>query len=413
MDLNQMSQMINWLDEEHRRDKALLLELRQKVESQAVELENQARRIQDLEGRLSNTQAKLSRFTQIEQALQQLRDEVTDMIARLEEENEQARREEARIRQVERENTTRAINELRRSLDKLPQLEERIKVLREEDKRIIEQVQDLATRTTTLQRTLPSLEDRVAYVETQRVNDQKHITQLQEENVQLLRRTEAHQAKLELIEDLARRNEQAIAALQATREDLRRDFNKWVENAQLREADFQQKVQQWEIHMNEYAEQIRQQQQLLSQTQQFQVRVQEHLKAIEAFKDELEREFNLTAEKMRLSVEQQRRLYEEWTAEQEQRWQKFRLEREAKWNQIDARHEELKDRLRQLETFRREANDRLQQLGRQIIDIQTEYRALITELWAFQEEIASAQLEDMRRHFQRISDAVREHTNKA
>ena len=413
MDLNQMSQMINWLDEEHRRDKALLLELRQKVESQAVELENQARRIQDLEGRLSNTQAKLSRFTQIEQALQQLRDEVTDMIARLEEENEQARREEARIRQVERENTTRAINELRRSLDKLPQLEERIKALREEDKRIIEQVQDLATRTTTLQRTLPSLEDRVAYVETQRVNDQKHITQLQEENVQLLRRTEAHQAKLELIEDLARRNEQAIAALQATREDLRRDFNKWVENAQLREADFQQKVQQWEIHMNEYAEQIRQQQQLLSQTQQFQVRVQEHLKAIEAFKDELEREFNLTAEKMRLSVEQQRRLYEEWTAEQEQRWQKFRLEREAKWNQIDARHEELKDRLRQLETFRREANDRLQQLGRQIIDIQTEYRALITELWAFQEEIASAQLEDMRRHFQRISDAVREHTNKA
>jgi len=254
---------------------------------------------------------------------------------------------------------SRAINELRRSLDKLPQIEERLKALREEDKRIIEQVQDLATRTTTLQRSLPPLEDRITYTETQRMNDHKHITQLQEENVQLLRRTEAHQAKLELI---------------------------------VREADFQQKVQQWQVSMSEYAEQIRQQQQMLDQMQQFQVRVQEHLKAIEVFKEELEREFNLAAEKMRLTVEQQRRLYEEWTAEQEQRWQKFRLEREAKWTQIDARHEEFKDRLRQLETFRRETGERLQQLGRQIIEAQAEYRALVAALWAFQEEIAAAQI---------------------
>ena len=45
----------------------------------AIEKQEQARRIQDLEGRLASTHAQLGRFTQIEQALQQLKNEVVVM----------------------------------------------------------------------------------------------------------------------------------------------------------------------------------------------------------------------------------------------------------------------------------------------------------------------------------------------
>ena len=50
MELGQLSQMTAWLDEEHRRDKAELVRLQQRVESQAVELQDQARLVQELEG---------------------------------------------------------------------------------------------------------------------------------------------------------------------------------------------------------------------------------------------------------------------------------------------------------------------------------------------------------------------------
>ena len=80
MDLTQLSQMVAWLDEEHRRDREEIAKLDQRLQSLAIERQEQARRIQDLESRLASTQAQLTRFTQIEQALQQLRGEVVVML---------------------------------------------------------------------------------------------------------------------------------------------------------------------------------------------------------------------------------------------------------------------------------------------------------------------------------------------
>ena len=52
MDVGQLTQMTTWLDEEHRRDKAELIRLQQRVESQEGELQDQSRVIKDLEGRI-------------------------------------------------------------------------------------------------------------------------------------------------------------------------------------------------------------------------------------------------------------------------------------------------------------------------------------------------------------------------
>jgi peptidoglycan hydrolase CwlO-like protein len=57
MNLNQLTQMVTWLDEERRRDKTELAKLQQQVESLAAEIAEQARRIQELEEKLARTQA--------------------------------------------------------------------------------------------------------------------------------------------------------------------------------------------------------------------------------------------------------------------------------------------------------------------------------------------------------------------
>ena len=75
MDVGQLTQMTTWLDEEHRRDKAELIRLQQKVETQEAELQDQSRIIQDLEGRIAGVQAQLLRFSQLEASIQQLKEE--------------------------------------------------------------------------------------------------------------------------------------------------------------------------------------------------------------------------------------------------------------------------------------------------------------------------------------------------
>ena len=126
MELSQLTQMTTWLDEEHRRDKAEMIRLQQRVESQEGQLSDQAHTIQDLEGRVAGLQAQLLKFNQIEAALRQLKDEVTLMLQQAEERRQQETREAERVRAIERDNTARAVNEIRRDLQRLPRLDEEI-----------------------------------------------------------------------------------------------------------------------------------------------------------------------------------------------------------------------------------------------------------------------------------------------
>ena len=70
MDITQLAQMVNWLDEEHRRDRSEIARLQQRLESQSGDIIEQARRIQELEGQLAGTQAQFTKFNQLEAAIQ-------------------------------------------------------------------------------------------------------------------------------------------------------------------------------------------------------------------------------------------------------------------------------------------------------------------------------------------------------
>ncbi len=76
MDIAQLAQMVNWLDEEHRRDRAEIARLQQRIESQSGDIIEQARRVQELEGQLAGTQAQLGRFTQLETSIQNAKTEI-------------------------------------------------------------------------------------------------------------------------------------------------------------------------------------------------------------------------------------------------------------------------------------------------------------------------------------------------
>ncbi len=140
MEINQLTQMTTWLDEEHRRDKAELIRLQQRLESQEGQLSDQSHTIQDLEGRLAGLQAQFLKFGQLEAALRQLKDEVTLLLQQTDERRQQETREAERVRAIERDNTARAVNEIRRDLQRLPRLDEEISLRKVEQQRVGEAV---------------------------------------------------------------------------------------------------------------------------------------------------------------------------------------------------------------------------------------------------------------------------------
>lgn len=343
MDLGQLSQMTNWLDEEHRRDKAELIRLQQKVESQAGELEDQARTIKELEGRLANMQSRLLQLGQFEKVAQQLKEEVTHMLAQAEERQQQDAREVERVRAIERDNVSRALNEIRRDLQRLPRLEEEMGLRKAEQSRLGESVLNIQQNLNTLNQEVENKLRGLPFLEEGRQQDAKRIARLQQESLEALKRLEQQGSRLQMLEDTSQRQErdmgeikEMVGHLRASERDfvekqlleaerLKREMAEWIENLEV----WNKKMDQFTARMQEFGESFREDRQVVEN--------------IERFQEMIRREQTQVAELQRLAEERQKRQFEQWNEENEKRWRKELLRWDHQWGEQAKRNAQVSE----------------------------------------------------------------------
>jgi len=82
LDLNQAIQLLTWLDEEHRKDKALLMALQSQIDAQKAQMTEQARQLQDIQAALTRIESQLPKLAQFESAMQSVRTEFAGLLAK-------------------------------------------------------------------------------------------------------------------------------------------------------------------------------------------------------------------------------------------------------------------------------------------------------------------------------------------
>jgi len=264
MDLNQATQMITWLDEERRRDRADLVKAQQRLEGQAGQIEDLTSAVQSLEGRLASAMAQLTRMERIEQAMEQLRNEIVLMIQKQEEDRQRAEREAARARLIEQENLSKALADIRKELPRISRIEEELQLRRAEEQRLGEATLTLQQRIAEVGKDLETRLRNLPYIEEQRARDARRIAELQGETTELLKRTEAQVAKLSLLDERTQKNTSQIERLMATRDELKQAQQAFIEEMQIKEQQRQRQMAAWEAefvaqqeHMDEYGKRMR------------------------------------------------------------------------------------------------------------------------------------------------------------
>jgi chromosome segregation ATPase len=116
---DQSLQRLMWLDEEHRKDKAMMGEIVAQLDQHLTQITGVTRGLQDLEERLARVQNQSLRYSQIEQALGQIKTEFALMFEQFEKRVQQRDEEMFKVRQMERERLDRAIEALQPKLDEL------------------------------------------------------------------------------------------------------------------------------------------------------------------------------------------------------------------------------------------------------------------------------------------------------
>lgn len=328
MNLEQATHLLTWLDEEHRKDKAQLGELADQLVQQYTQISGLNQSLQDLEERLARVQSQALRYSQIEQAIGQMKTELQMVLEQHDKRRLQAEEDQFKIRQLERERQDQVLNALQMQIEALQQFQRSIIG----DHEILTRV-DLSM--VTLQRELEAA----------------------------IQRDEDYHRRLLVIEEWVSRVGQLTTEMHALSERLRQERADAAEAARRAE-------QQRARHMAEWAEQMkasrREIDEWIAQMRTIQEQQKEMRKAFGEMQELEERLKQLEPRLLqwqRLVEETRRKEREQLLSDVEKRWQQQLGEWQFLRDEWTKRLTAATDRVGKLEDWRPEVVALLHELG--------------------------------------------------
>lgn len=355
MDLAQVEQMVNWLDEERRKDKEEIARLRQRLEEQLQDSGRWVEKVQELEARLAAAQTQLAKLAEVGKAMDRFKEEIVALVETAEQKQVAAQRDVERARLLEREAQTRAVAELRKELDALPQMTDALEARRTEEQRLNQAILELRKSFLDVQDKFQERSHEIRAIEERHTHDAKRIAQLQETTTELLRRTEDQATKGQVLEDALRKAEQRVLALEQTRDDLRVQQAEFVEAQQLREAQRKRQMDDWGKGFEEYQKTMKTFANTMQVYKDFYDKNRHALDSLEQLQTHLSQRQAELAELQRLSEERQKARLQEWAEDNEKRWKAEALKTEHAWNEQQRKNEAMAKRLDELEKRARDA----------------------------------------------------------
>ena len=365
----------SWLDEELRKEKTIVTELRDTVGKQQVVITDQSQRILTLGDRLAKLQAQLLRIPEVEEALRHTRDELVLMVSALRQDQQKRDAEFLRNRMTEREQDTRAMQELQASLKRFDPLEQAMAVRQAEDRRLndvaLRQQQDLED----LAKRLPQRDESIRQLG-DRIEQNVVRTGQAEAAVQQAQKVQQEQAaRLLLIETTQGKTEQRIAEVPILREDLSKRLDDFAENQRRSDRDRVQSMTEWGRRIEAYSHQLDvwgDQLRFFTDQHEKNRRV---LREVQELGQQVAQQQDTLKQAQRIAEDQLRHESREWRSENERRWAQDQERRDKAFEAQTERNDVQDQRLSDLDGKRLADAAAVTALEKRLLTTRAEYTA--------------------------------------
>jgi chromosome segregation ATPase len=348
MDIAQLAKIVEWMDEERRRDKATIVTLEQRLAQQQEFIDTMNRRVNGME----SEQSALKEAAMPAIREQQIKDDIRGEIQRLIEASEtrrlNAERETERRLRLENDNLTRQITDLDERIKSALADTRSVNELKEERDSFRRSLQELALKLEDLNKRSEEPDRRIASLEELRRQDARRIAESETE-VPLLKKTLGElRPKLSLVEELALRNERRVQETQNTERDRREQIQQFIDQQTLNDQQRDQRVESILKRVDS------QEKAFLAQTATFESWEQtyrEMKRSVEDYtriSERLDRRINEVADSQRLSEERFRTEWNTQREEDQKRWKQFTLSNDEVWRKHEKDFEALSKRLEAL-----------------------------------------------------------------
>lgn len=365
MDLDQLQKRLEFLENEHRKDKAIIDTLEQRLaqlESGLPELQQQSKEISSEVVRLSMI---MSRFDQLDAALTQLRMDFTRDLEAMEKLRLDHDRELEKVRLADLESFQKAIGELRKGQEPLPELRKALQARVEEDFRLARLIEELEVKLLETKRSDEEYRRAQKLIEDGQRQEARRMTDLQGEVAAIRKRLDEQRGRLDLVNDSLRKIETRISDLQNTESERRQTISTFIDKQNMLQLERERIWKEWQTRFEAIERQsvnLDTQVQALDALQRSVRRAQE---GFEEITQRFERRINEITEMQRLAEE---RFRQEWVA--------FRAEDQKRWtNYTLVQEEQQRELSRQFDR----SNEQLTQLADQLQDLQDAVQLITTE----------------------------------
>lgn len=383
MDINQAARMIEWLDEERRRDKATIATLQERLAQQQELVDTLLKRINTVESDQTVLRTQVVPAGRDTELVDQLRKEMRDLIESVEAKRLTAEREAERRAELAREAVARPVRELTEKLAKLERTTTELPAMNVEKDRLAGVAATLQQRVDDLFKRFEEPDRRLAFLEEQRRQDSRRLSEVESELPEVRKQFDGIKPKITLLEDLSLRNERRIQEVQNGDRDRREQIQQFIDQQTLL---LQQRDQQVQDLMRRFGEQENVMQRNIERFETWAEAYREMKRIVDDFErigDRLERRINEVAEMQRLSEERFRQEWNDWRSDDQKRWKQFTLSSDEVWRLHDKEFERYVKQLAEIEALFPPLQDsiaRLWSLERERAQLYRErYQALLME----------------------------------
>jgi len=362
MDLEQLAKRLDWLDDERRKDKIIIQTLEERLASIESNVPGLVQQVKELSGEVTRLSTMLSKFDQIDTTVAQLRVDLGRSIEGVEKTRVEREREIEKARMADQETLSRAISEVRRGQDVIPDLRKTIQARQEEDFRLARLIEEVNQKVLEYRRSDDEYKRSIKLLEEAQRQEAKRITDMAGEVSALRKRQDEQRGKTDLVSDSVRKMEMRISEFQAAESERRQTMVGFIDKQNMAAVERDRIWKDWQTRFELIERQgvgLDAQLQAIEATHRSIKRSQE---GFDEITQRFDRRINEITEMQRLTEDRFRQEWVAFKADDQKRWTNYSLVQEEQGREQMRQFERYDERIVLLEDLTQEMQDMVHQI---------------------------------------------------
>jgi chromosome segregation ATPase len=361
MDFEQIVKRLQWLDEEHRKDKAIILALQERISALEGNIDAVAKQVKPLEKQISGISPIYARLDQFDAIFARQREDMNSALEEIENRHQKREQEVTKQHQKDFEPIYKEIEKVKTTLTELPQIKRDIKTRMNEEARLYQAVKELRPPIDEAMRVAEQAMLMQRSFDESRKQEAKRVADLQGEIAALRKRIEEARSKADLVTDSWKNMDNRIKELMLSESERKAAQTAFIEKQTIAQIDRDRAYKEWRDRYDDFQKQV---ETLETQSTALEETLRSAKRAQETYNElntKLERRINEMTEMQRLAEERLRQEWVTFKADDQKRWTGYTLSQDEGIKDARRFIQKLDERINTLDESAQILQDQLHQ----------------------------------------------------